>query len=96
MLTLLKWLILIALVSVLLVFAVSNRHIISFSLYPLPYTAEFAAYFFVIAFFVLGYAVAWLTGVLKHWTDSTKLRQSTRRVHALENEVSGLKNSLPQ
>ncbi|MCI5049471.1 MAG: LapA family protein [Rickettsiales bacterium] len=94
MLSLLKWLCIAALLLILVLFAVSNRHMVELTLYPLPYKVEVAAYFFVIFFFLAGYIAAWFLGLTSHLRTKTKLKQSNRKVSALEEEVDGLRNNL--
>lgn len=91
MISLVKWLFLLVLTALLVLFAVVNRHDMLISLYPLPYQLELPVYFFVAFFFLIGFMIAWLFITVRHTGDTLALRKSRKRIEALENELRGLR-----
>ncbi len=91
MISLFKWLFLLLLTALLVLFAVVNRHDMLISLYPLPYQLELPVYLFVAFFFFIGFIIAWLLITIRHTGDALALRKSRKRVEALENELRGLR-----
>lgn len=93
MITLLKWLLLLAIAITLIAFAVANRHGMAISFYPLPYEILLPTYLFAAGFFLLGFVAAVISGGFRRGGQSLRLRTSRKRIDALENEVEGLKQS---
>jgi uncharacterized integral membrane protein len=82
-----SWVALALVAVVLIVFAVSNREIVSVGLWPLPAQVELPLYLLVLgtllAGFVVGELVAWIGG--RRWRREA--RRSRNRIAMLEREV---------
>ena len=72
----LRWFLTVPLAIILIVFAVSNRHLVDVSLWPLDFTLNWPlfvyVYIAVIAGFLAGAVIAWASAVQRH-------RRSRRR-----------------
>ena len=72
----LRWFLTVPLAIILVVFAVSNRHLVDVSLWPLDFTLSWPLFVFVyiavIAGFLAGAVIAWASAVQRH-------RRSRRR-----------------
>lgn len=92
----LRWLILLPLLIVLVVFAVNNREPIPVSLWPLDITVVWPAFVFV---FVPA-AIAFLLGGAAMWASDHSVRklarQRRRRIEELEREAASLRARLDQ
>jgi len=86
-----KWLFLLLLTLLLVVFIVVNRHSVAISLFPLPYEVQLPAYLFVLIFFLCGFFMSWLFMSTRRTTSSLALKQCKKRIEALENELRGLR-----
>ena len=87
-------LLLITTITLLLVaFCVANRHVITLSFFPIPYELSLPTYLFTIILFLLGYAVSSLFASIKRAKQSYALSKKERTITALQNEVSGLKQT---
>jgi putative membrane protein len=89
---------LVILAGVFAAFAIDNRQPVTFSLFPLPYTAEMPVFALVLLSFMLGALVAGLIATLSFLRSKVELSMAKRHVAALENEVGGLRaerNVLP-
>ena len=66
----LRWLITVPLALILIVFAVSNRHLVDVSLWPLDFIVRWPLFIFVyigvVAGFLAGAAIAWASMVQRH------------------------------
>ncbi len=93
MLALIKWSVILAFSLVLIVLCVVNRHAMGINLYPLPYEISLPVYLFAAIFFLCGFLMAALAGGLRRTGQTLRLRNSRRRIDALENEVAGLRHS---
>jgi putative membrane protein len=91
MTALVKWLTLLLLTALLVLFAVVNRHDLMISLYPLPFELELPVYLFVAFFFLMGFMISWLLMSVRNATDALALRKCRKRIEALENELRGLR-----
>jgi len=98
MLRYLKYLSFVLIAAVFAAFAVDNRAPVTFSLFPLPYTAEMPLFMLVLLCFMLGAGVAGVIAWLASLQRRLELGTTKRHITALENEVGGLRaerNILP-
>jgi len=83
-----RWMLILLLALVLIVFAISNRTFITLSFWPFPVEIDAPAYLVVLLAllvgFLLGEAVAWLGA--GHWRRAAK--RHGRRVESLERELA--------
>jgi uncharacterized integral membrane protein len=93
---LVHWLVTLPLAIILVIFAVSNREAVSFSLWPLPLVLETKLYLVVLAALIVGFLVgelvAWING--RHWRREARRR--ARRIEALERELDATQAKLPK
>jgi uncharacterized integral membrane protein len=95
-LNILKWLSLAVSALVLIVFAVENRHAITVSLFPLPYSLDLPAYLFAAIFFVSGFSVAAFFALVRRLRLRVMLRQSEKHRKALESDIARMQHSARQ
>ena len=91
MLRVLSWLIAVPLALAMMAFAVANRGAVSVAFDPLPFAFHLPLYAALLAMFLAGLTIgagaAWLVGA--RWRRLARRRR--RAIHALEREVSSLK-----
>jgi len=72
---------------VVILFAVSNRHVVEVALWPLPDRAVLPLYLLVLGSLLLGFAVGQLVTWIGGWRWRREARRSRERVAALEREL---------
>lgn len=72
-------------------FAVANRHEVSLSLFPLPYSLDLPMFLLALSCIALGAAIAGLYMLASYIHRSRELHAARRRIMALENEIGGMK-----
>lgn len=71
-----------------MLFAIVNRELVAFSLFPLPYILELPKFLFVLILFVLGYLAGALIVGMHVARLKRELKAREKRIAALENEVT--------
>lgn len=72
-------------------FALSNRQPVALSLYPFPYALSVPLFLFTIVILALGVFLGWVTGAMVRIRHAHAHRRETRKLHALEDEVTALR-----
>jgi hypothetical protein len=72
-------------------FAVSNRGKVDLTFYPMPYALTLPLFLFTIFVFSLGLGLGWLLARLKAGSSRRAHKEASKRVAALENELSTLR-----
>jgi uncharacterized integral membrane protein len=82
------WWIVLALAALLLIlFAVSNRAVVTIELWPLPDRAEMPLYLVVLGSLIAGFFIGQLAAWIGGWRWRREARRSRDRIAALEREL---------
>src|SRR5271163_480098 len=83
------WWIVLALAALLLIlFAVSNREMVSVGLWPLPVLVELPLYLVVLGTLILGFVLGELVAWIGGWRWRREARRSRDRIANLERELA--------
>ena len=89
------WWIVLALVAVvLMLFAASNRQVVSLALWPLPASVELPLYILVLATLVFGFVVGEFSAWLRGWHWRREARRARDRIAVLERELQAARPPL--
>jgi uncharacterized integral membrane protein len=92
---LLFWIFVALVATVLALFAVSNRAVVSLGLWPLPFILDLPLYLVIVAALLVGFVV----GALAAWVAGRQRRREGRRrgrrIAALERELAATQAQLP-
>ncbi len=76
----------------ILLFTGNNYAAVTLSLFPLPYEIEMRVFLLVLLCFSLGVLTGGVAMSLRHAKGKRRLRERTRQMEALQNELDGLKS----
>jgi len=85
------WTVLALIAVVVILFAVSNREIVSVGLWPLPDFAAMPLYLVVLGCLLIGFVCGQLSSWLGGWRWRRELRQARDRIAALEQELAEIR-----
>jgi len=84
----LSWLVIALLALFCTVFAVSNREIVTLTLWPLPFALTAQLYLVVLLTVLVGFLVGLLGGWMASWRVRRAARERKRRIETLERELA--------
>lgn len=79
------------LTTIVVIFSISNRQIVSLDLFPLPFTIDTPLFFFGFVMFSMGVLLGGMFFSLKTMRTRSLLKKQNKRKDALENEVAALR-----
>ena len=82
------WVVGVPVVVVTVIFAVANRHTVTFSLDPLPWAADLPLFVVVIGAFIVGLLIAAGIGMLRLAQARGVLRRQRREIERLERDLA--------
>lgn len=88
MVKLLSWLLIALLALFSVVFAVSNRDIVTLTLWPFPFALTTQLYLVVLLTVLFGLLAGLLIGWITSWGIRRVARERARRIEALEREIA--------
>jgi uncharacterized integral membrane protein len=83
----LRWVALAIVAVLLILFAVSNREVVSVGLWPLPVTLELPLYIVVLGTLVIGFLAGQLVTWIGGWRWRREARRSRERIATLEAQI---------
>ena len=84
----LSWLVIALLALFCTVFAVSNRDVVTLTLWPLPFALTAQLYLVVLLTVLVGFLVGLLAGWVASWRVRRAARERKRRIETLERELA--------
>lgn len=89
----LSWLIGLALAIVIVVFALSNRQIVTVSLWPLAEVIQLPVYLSILVPLLMGILLGVFGGSAVYWRQKAHTRKAVKRLATLEHEVELLRSA---
>lgn len=93
---LVHWVVTLPLALIVVIFAVSNRADVVVTFWPLPVTLGAPLYLVVLLALLVGFLIGEFLAWLNAGRTRRALRQSKRRIEALESELTATQAQLPQ
>ena len=93
---LLSWLVIALLALFAVVFAASNRDVVTLTLWPFPFALTAQLYLVVLLTLLAGFLVGLLVGWIASWRVRRVARERVRRVETLERELAAATAERPQ
>lgn len=90
----LRWIVAFPIILICVVFAVANREMVRFELWPLPFSADLPLYLAVLGTFVIGLIVGLAFAYMAGHSKRVMARQEHRRAVMLDHENAGLRAQL--